>query len=440
MTEHGIVPIDFAFINFYPFQQTIAKPGVTRAEAIENIDIGGPAGARSAGKNHRSVTVVVDPGDYPAVLADLETLGEVTLARRERLAAKAYFHTCCYDAEYLSDGGYVGFFGQRVVTCKYGENTSQSPAHLYSRGSDDPLALDEFQVEEGTPLSYNNMCDIDRLIQTITHIAAAYDVNFGTAPAIAVGVKHGNACGAAVDRDLRDVASNVMAGDLRAIFGGLVMTNFGVDAAVAELLSVQKLDGIIAPRFTSEAIAMLRRKKDKCRFVVNAALAALSAESLDRAPRFRYVRGCFLAQPNYTFVPRLRGAEIDKFGPVGIDYEADMLLAWAIGATSNSNTITLVKGGMLIGNAVGQQDRVGAAELAIKRAHDAKHDVVGAVAYSDSFFPFPDGPKALIDAGVCAIFTSRGSVNDQKTIDLCMESNVALYMIPDALGRGFFGH
>jgi phosphoribosylaminoimidazolecarboxamide formyltransferase/IMP cyclohydrolase len=147
-----------------------------------------------------------------------------------------------------------------------------------------------------------------------------------------------------------------------------------------------------------------------------------------------------LLQPNYTFVPDFGQGETVKHGQAKLSQEVDMMLAWALGSTSNSNTITIVKDGQLLGNGVGQQDRVGAVGLAIERARRSKHDLNGAVAYSDSFFPFPDGPQTLIDAGITAIFTTSGSLRDKETIDLCGERLVPLYMIPDSIGRGFFGH
>lgn len=342
-------------------------------------------------------------------------------------------------ASYLSGGKYAGFFGERIATCKYGENAWQTPAHLYSNGTPDLLALDKFIVIEGTPPSYNNWCDIDRLLQTMTHIAEGYAINGYPNTAIAVGVKHGNPCGAATGLGRFEVIKKMMAGDPLAIFGGLVMLNFEVDEALCESLIGKMLDGIIAPAFTEGAIALLRRKGDKCRFVVNPALNGL-VSNLDRTPRFRFVRGGFLTQPNYTFIPDFGREDITKYGSATPDQERDMLLAWAIGGTSNSNTIVLVKNGQLIGNGVGQQDRVGAANLAITRARRSRHSVECAVAYSDSFFPFPDGPETLIWAGITAIFTSSGSVKDQATIDVCRKLGIALYMVPDQMGRGFFGH
>lgn len=435
----AIPRLDLVCVDLYPLEAEIAKPGSTRESVIEQTDIGGPTMIRSGSKGGR--IVVCDPKDRQKVIDWLKG-GEPEDGFVDELCAKGEFtisRYCMASAKYLSGGKYAGFLGERIADCKYGENAWQAPAHLYSTGSPDPLALDKFVVIEGTPPSYNNWCDFDRLILTATHIAEGYAINGGVSTAIAVGVKHGNSCGASAGPDRAEVVRKMMAGDPLAIFGGLVMLNFEVDEALCESLTGKMLDGIIAPAFTEGAIALLRRKSDKCRFVVNPALNGLVG-NLDRTPRFRFVRGGFLAQPNYTFIPDFGRGGIVKHRKATPVQEYDMMLAWAIGSTSNSNTITLVKKEQLIGNGVGQQDRVGAANLAIARARRSGHDVTGAVAYSDSFFPFPDGPETLIEAGVTAIFTSSGSVKDYVTIDVCKKHGVALYMVPDQAGRGFFGH
>ncbi len=439
LAKLAIPRFDIVCVDLYPLEAEIAKPDSTRESVIEQTDVGGPTMIRSGVKGGR--VVICDPQDRMRVIDWLKA-GEPTNGFVEELGAKGEFviaKYCMASAGYLSSGNYAGILGERVATCKYGENAWQAPAHLYSTKTDDPLALDKFTVVEGTPPSYNSWVDIDRLLQTSTHIAQAYVTNGGDTPMIAVGGKHGNACGAAVGNDPAEVLKQMMSGDPLAIFGGLVITNFEVSEKVCEALAGKMLDGIIAPSFTLPAIEILRRKGDKCRFIVNPALSSLSG-NLDQATRFRYVRGGFLTQPNYTFVPNLSSEEIKKYDTATQDQEDDLLLAWAIGSTSNSNTITLVKDGHLIGNGVGQQDRVGAAQLAITRAERSGHEVKGAVAYSDSFFPFPDGPQTLIDAGVTAILTSSGSVKDPATIDVCEKNNVALYMVPDQAGRGFFGH
>jgi phosphoribosylaminoimidazolecarboxamide formyltransferase / IMP cyclohydrolase len=355
--------------------------------------------------------------------------------------------------------------GPLVHPCKYGENAWQRPAGLHHPAegpSNDPLALPRFQIVSGDVPSFNNWVDIERMLQTVTHIAATFDVNGMRAMAIAVGVKHGNPCGASVYvidagatvdipfalEATRTTTEEMVSGDSRAIFGGLVMLTYPVDLLVAEALlhfgmkegQKQLYDGIVAPAFGEDTIDHFKRKNDKCRLIENPALISLNASSLDREPRRRRVRGGELVQPNYTFVLDLKDPQVERFGEITLRQEKDILLAWAIGSTSNSNTITLVKDGQLIGNGVGQQDRVGAAELAIKRARDAGHRVEGAVAYSDSFFPAPDGPAVLGAAGVKAIFTSSGSLADKKVKAVCEAMGVSLVMIPDAMGRGFANH
>ncbi len=338
--------------------------------------------------------------------------------------------------------------GKPRLECKYGENGYQTPAALYSGDTGDELALDRFEVVQGAAPSYNNLCDLDRLLQTSTHIAAGFDVNYTSVPLAGVACKHGNPCGAAVGDDRARVVQKALEGDLRAVFGGLILLNFEVDEEIAEVLMTHKmgegtrrlLDGVIAPGFTAGAMEMLRRKGDKCRLLANPALAGMDRDSLDGARRFRYVRGGFLAQPNYTFVPDLVGGEIEKVGESSESQVRDMILAWAIGSTSNSNTVTLVREGMLIGNGVGQQDRVGGCKLAVMRATGAGHSTEAAVAYSDSFFPFVDGPSELSGAGVAAILATSGSVRDQEVKDYCRAEGVTLYLYPDSEGRGFFGH
>lgn len=445
----GIPFIDLVCVDLYPLAEEVAKPGATEESVINKTDIGGPTMLRSAAKGRR--IVVADPAQRPEVLIWLQA-GEPDPGRfRTALAARAegiVAAYCLQSARYHSAGAIDGMVGTQALVCKYGENAWQAPAALFATGgTQDPLGLDRFRVVAGTAPSYNNLAEIDRQLQTITHIAAAFDHNFATVPAIAVGTKHGNPCGAATGEDPAAVIRGMVTGDTRAIFGGLVMLNFALDEALAEeLLSFavpsgrRLLDGICAPGFSDEAIQLLSRKGDKCRFLANPALGSLGLGSLDPAPRWRHVRGGFLGQPNYTYVADLNDPSLVTTGDLSPAQARDLLLAWAVGSTSNSNTITLVKAGQLLGNGVGQQDRVGCCELAIKRARDAGHDITGAVAYSDSFFPFPDGPQVLIDAGVTAIWATSGSVRDKETQALCAERAVVLCQVPDSSGRGFFGH
>lgn len=345
----------------------------------------------------------------------------------------------------------VNIEGHLVAPTAYGENPWQKGAGLYDteQAADDPLALSNFQQVGGAEPSSNNLADTDRLLQTVTHIAAGLDVNGMTeaAPYIAAGAKHGNVCGVGVSESREDAVKNMLEGDLRAIFGGAVMLNFPIDAPVAEVLTRHEtdkkrlLDIVIAPGFDDEALEMLGRKGGKLRALANTALSSIGADSLDTAQRFRQVRGGFLVQENYTFILDLESPDVSKQGPEISDIDKrGLVLAWAIGSTSNSNTITLVKDDKLIGNGVGQQDRVSAAELAIKRAEDADHHVGGSVAYSDSFFPMPDGPETLCEAGIMAIFTASGSIGDEKVFKAFDRHGVTVYSMPNELCRGFYAH
>ncbi len=436
----GIPFIDLVCVDLYPLTAEIAKPNATRESVVEQTDIGGPTMLRSAAKGQR--IVIADAATRQEVVDWLKAGEPDATDFRRQLAARAEATAAAYileSARYQGEGAYEGVVGEQVQAAKYGENAWQAPAALYRTGGDDELALARFELVDGSAPSYNNWVDVDRMLQTITHVAAGFEHSFGSVPAIAIGVKHGNACGAAVGKEPVAAVKKMVMGDPRAIFGGLVMLNGMVDAALAEALlhhgvetGRRLLDGVIAAGFTAEAIELLGRKGGKCRLLQNPALAKLSAKSLDAAQRWRYVRGGFLAQPNYTYV-----IDAADFAPADAQ---DLVLAWAIGSTSNSNTVTLVQDGQLLGNGVGQQDRVGCCELAIKRATDAGHSVRGAAAYSDSFFPFADGPMVLADGGVRAILATSGSVRDDEVRAACAERKVAFYTAPDQEARGFFGH
>jgi phosphoribosylaminoimidazolecarboxamide formyltransferase / IMP cyclohydrolase len=446
LAELGIPFLDLVYCNMYPLMEEIAKPEATLTSVIDQTDIGGPTMIRSAAKGRR--LVVCDQADQDGVIEYIEK-DEEDLDYIQYLIAKAEFMVSRYifaSAEYHGGDKYFATFGEKFLECKYGENAYQS-AGVYSSGSTDPLALDKFISLSGNPLSSNNICDLDRLLNTATHLAAGYIANFsrGGIPYIAIAVKHGNPCGASYGSDKNRVLQDMVTGDTRAIFGGLVLTNFEIDEEGAEILmnyesgeSVRLLDGIIAPSFSEKGFEILE-KRAKTRLVVNESLETNAIAVLDQNTRHRYVRGGNVVQSNYDYVINIdETAEVS--GSLSIMEKTSMILAWAIGCTSNSNTVTLVHEDQLIGNGVGQQDRVGCCELAIKRATDAGHETDGAIAYSDSFFPFADGPEVLIEAGIMSIFASSGSVRDDDVISLCKDMGVTLCMAPDKVCRGFFGH
>ena len=450
LEKYGIPWIDLVCSDLYPLEEEINKIGATRESVIEKTDMGGVALIRSSAKGRR--ITICEVSDRAKVIEYLK-MGEPD--REEflnNLAGKAEAFVaryCSISGEYHSGREYTGIFGKKNLECAYGENAYQKPASLYSNleNKKDLLTIHNWQLVAGSPLSYNNICDVDRMMQTMTHIGAGFEKNFSSVPFVAIGAKHGNACGAGTSASAIEAVDKMLQGDLRAIFGGSVMLNFPVDEKVAEELihkfspegkgekQRRLLDIVAAPSFTAEAIEILSRKKGKCRLLTNPAILKAGFASLDTAKRFRYVRGGFMEQPNYTFVP-----QVDN---------KDAVLAWAVGCTSNSNTVTLVKDGRLYGNGVGQQDRVGAAKLAIFRADDAVNfadpmmkqaDLQNATAYSDSFFPFPDAPEVLINRGIKTIFSTSGSVNDEKIIDLCKQKGVNLIMLPDLEARGFYQH
>lgn len=449
LVKHGIPWIDMVVCNFYPLGEEIAKSEATAASVIDKTDIGGPTMVRAAAKGRR--IVVCDPDDYAGVIARLEqgTLDDPDFVGA--LCAKAEYEVTRYtgaSAVYHGQGMYDGGYGERVSPCKYGEDPFLTPAALYAEETDDALALHRFTLVDGDAPSYINWTDVHRLLDTTTRIVAGCDVKDDKVPVIADGGKHGNTCGASISDDAEGAIRGMLDGDRIAIFGGLVLLTCPVGKAEAELLRMhgmpegQKrlLDGVIAPSFTEEAVAILGRKGGKCRCIANPALASLTRHALDSAPRLRPVRGGFLMQPANRFVLDLADERVTVHGVLSDADRANIILAWAVGSTSTSNTITLVRQGMVIANAVGQQDRVGAAQLAIMRARRSGHDTRGATAYSDSFFPFTDGPAVLIEAGIRTIFTSSGSVRDPDVIAVCAAAGVTLVMMPDKDCRGFYGH
>ena len=310
----GVPFIDLVCVDLYPLADEIAKPDATPESVIEKTDIGGPTMLRSAAKGRRIVVSL--PQQRAAVLAWLADGEPDPAAFRDALAAQAeavIADYCLASARYHSHGRFDGVVAEATRVLKYGENAPQAPAHLLKVAAADPLALDNLTLLAGTEPSYNNLAEVARQIQTVSHIAAGFARNFGAVPCIALGTKHGNACGAAVGESPVAAVRTMVMGDPRAIFGGLVMLNFAVTEEVAaELLTYgvsegrRVLDAVTAPSFEPAAVQLLSRKGDKCRFLENEALGALGEASLDATPMLRQVRGGFLRQPNYTWRGRPR--------------------------------------------------------------------------------------------------------------------------------------
>lgn len=452
--------ISLVCCDMYPLTDEIVKEDVTLEKVIEKTDIGGPTMLRASAKGGR--IVVCDKNDREKVLTWLKSEEPDAENFKRELAAKAEYVVakyCMASAEYLSQGLYKGIFSEKISQSCYGENAYQTPSFVYQE-NDSPFSPDKFKLITETPLSYNNFCDRDKILQTITHIYAGFELSLNKRPPyIAIAVKHGNACGVGLGAKPMDAIMKMVEGDVKAIHGASIFTNFKIDEEEAEALihfqvkngGRRLLDTVTAPDFTNIAVEILARKKGKCRIVVNPNLAHISIDSIDKNERMRYVRDGFLTQPNYTFIANMKNASVEGNQEVMEKEQTveDLILSWAIGCTSNSNTITIVRNGRLLGNGVGQQDRVGAAKLAIQRADDAanaldekntKADLSNAIAYSDSFFPFADGPKVLIDRGIKIIFATSGSVNDKDVIESCRQQGATLVMFPDKEARGFSWH
>ncbi|MBU0598504.1 hypothetical protein KKF61_05980 [Patescibacteria group bacterium] len=437
--------IDIACVDFYPLQKEIDRPGATRQSVIEMIDIGGPTMLDATAKGGR--IPICTREDRKRVIKALRSKRGVTEQLRNELIEKAFFTVSQYymaAARYLSGGEYEALFGVRVGTNKYGENPYQVPAYRYSGLTGDPLALDKFIQVMGAEPGHVNWTDFSRLLQTITHIAATFDQNSRKYDCYAVGNKHGNACGAAYGNNPVTVMRKMIRGNPRAIWGGMISTNFPIGAAEArvirEYMTKKKkriIDGIIAPAISEEAIQILKRPRGACKMLINPALAT---PTLDTARVFTQIRGGFLTQPNFTYIFRFDYPTVECFGRLSRTQKDDVLLAAAVCQTSNSNTTTLALRGMIIGNGTTRPDRLDATEVAIKAARDQKHKTRKAVAVTDSFFPFDDGPRALIAAGISIILTVSGSVADEIVKNTILSAGVTLIWLPVGDGRMFFGH
>lgn len=472
MAEYGIVPFDMVVVNLYPFSSD---------PSIDLIDIGGPTMVRAAAKNHARVAVVVDPADYDDVLKaidDAQRAGEKNITGThfgeylcKKLAAKAFSHTAAYDAliatwmweQFLEEGELppsIHIAADRIRTLGKGENGHQRPAAIYSSHTDDPLAIANFEVLEGNP-GWVNWTDNHRSITTLTAMVAALEVNCGTdaSRCHALGVKHGNASGAAFASDPITALRKMLMGNLISIHGGWVMVDFPIGEEEAHELRRLGLRegapsrifaGVVAPEISDEARSLLHRKDGTFVAVVNPALAEITVESLSRGLHVRQVRDDYMVQPHPSFVLDLNSPSVDATLPIHMEHIPNLTLAWAIGSTSNSNTTAIVGENRLYALACGQQDRVGAAKLMLERfaeanralteAHLPPGDITLAAGYSDSFFPFEDGLEVFTTAGVGTVFASSGGKNFDRIRTWAEQENVCLVTQPDAECRGFFGH
>jgi phosphoribosylaminoimidazolecarboxamide formyltransferase/IMP cyclohydrolase len=401
--------IDLVVCNLYPFERTVTE-GATRDRIIENIDIGGPSMVRSAAKNHARVTVICDPSDYGRVLADIAQAGQVAEALRAELAAKAFAHTAAYDAAisaYLSRGTppdsfplYLTLPFERAYSLRYGENPHQVGAFYSERNPPaGSIAAAESLGAGGKELSFNNLVDVDAALDAVREFDH---------PA-AVVVKHTNPCGVATAEGLAAAYKAAREADPVSAFGGIVALNREVDEATAKVLAETFLECIIAPRFGSAALALLRAKKN-LRLLATNAWAPKDHASLE----YKRVSGGIVAQSRDATADGevARGKVVSKRAPTAAELVA-LDLAWKVAKHVKSNAIVLARPDRTVGVGAGQMSRVVSVKIACEKAGE---EAKGSVLASDAFFPFPDGVELAIAAGVTAIVQPGGSVKDAEAI------------------------
>ncbi len=433
MKEHGIGGIDLLVVNLYPFEATVAK-GAAYDECVENIDIGGPAMIRAAAKNHAYVAVVVDAADYAAVLDEVKTKNGTSLALRTKLAQKAYARTAAYDAaisNWMADAlgetapDYRAFGGSLKQTLRYGENPHQV-ASFYVTGEKRPGVSNAEQLQ-GKELSYNNINDTDAAFELV----AEFDPKL--APAIAI-IKHANPCGIAVSAPnaLDPIASahlRAHACDPVSAFGGVIAANRKVTLKMAENLRDIFTEVVVAPDFEPEALEVFRLKN-------NLRVLKLPDDWKQEPMDVRLISGGLLLQDADRFPDDIESVATDWELVSGERPDADamtnLIFAWKTCRAVKSNAIVLAKDSATVGIGMGQVNRVDSCRLAVERAGDR---VRGAVAASDAFFPFADGPQVLIDAGVSAIVQPGGSVRDEEVVKAARDAGVTMFFTRE---RHFF--
>jgi phosphoribosylaminoimidazolecarboxamide formyltransferase/IMP cyclohydrolase len=424
MATHGIVPIDLLVVNLYPFAETVARPGCTYEEAVENIDIGGPAMVRAAAKNHASVTVVVDPADYELVLKELaDNSGATTLALRSRLAAKAFAHTARYDtmvSSYLLKQHAVPqerfpatlpLVFEKARDLRYGENPHQQAAFYREPGARG-ANVSTAQFVQGKDLSFNNIADADTAIECVRQFDE---------PACVI-VKHANPCGVCVAATALEAYDGAYRTDPTSAFGGIIAFNRPLDATTARaILDRQFVEVIAAPSVAEDALPVLASKPN-VRVLALGDLAAPTTDVLE----IRSVAGGLLAQTRD--LGRVTAAElkvVTQRQPTEAELQ-DLLFAWRVCKFVKSNAIVYARNRTTVGVGAGQMSRIYSSRLAAMKAADEKLEVAGAVMASDAFFPFRDGLDVAASFGIKAVIQPGGSRKDDEVIAAANEHGIAM--------------
>ena len=424
MQEHSIQAIDLVVVNLYPFAKTITRDGCTLTEAIENIDIGGPAMIRSAAKNHQSVTVVVTPNDYSQILEELHANdGRLLLNTRFDLAVKAFEHT----AEY--DGAIASYLGKKLTNddtpyprtlnlqlsksqeLRYGENPHQSAAFYVEKDLPGASVATAKQLQ-GKALSYNNIADSDAALECVKPFAD---------PACVI-VKHANPCGVAIGVDCQQAYQLAWATDPTSAFGGIIAFNRELDAKTMQsIIGQQFVEVIIAPEINEDALQVASAKP-------NVRLLQCGDFEGSRKPAFDFKRvtGGLLVQDRDLGMVNMNALTMATQRPPTEQELNDLLFSWEVAKYVKSNAIVYAKNGRTIGIGAGQMSRVYSARIAAIKAADQQLEVEGSVMASDAFFPFRDSVDAAAEAGITAIIQPGGSMRDQEVIDAANEHNIAM--------------
>jgi phosphoribosylaminoimidazolecarboxamide formyltransferase/IMP cyclohydrolase len=417
LERHKITPIDLVAVNLYPFRETVARRGITEADAIEQIDIGGPSMLRSAAKNFASVTVVVDPADYARVLEALKAGGVGAELKRE-LAIKVFRETASYDAaiaQWLQGRSATGlppfiFLAlEQKQHLRYGENPDQQAA-FYVTGEPGGLAyLNQFGGKE---LSFNNLLDLD---------AACLALEPWQHEVACVIIKHTTPCGLALGKTTAEAYRRALATDPVSAYGSVVGFNTIVDAETATAMSELFVEAVVAPRFQPDALQVLRKKK-------NLRIVEVPKTEGDGTLDFKRVRSGLLAETRMRFDPDESGWKVaTKRAPTAEEME-DLRFAWAAVMSVKSNAILLARAGQALGIGAGQMSRVDSSMLAVHKAKSAGHETAGAVLASDAFFPFRDGVDEAAKAGIRAVIQPGGSVHDPEVIAAADEHDLAMIL------------
>ena len=435
IAEHGIATIDLLVVNLYPFEATVAKPGCTLEDAIENIDIGGPAMVRSAAKNWADVSVLTDASQYAGVLAELKAGGAVTKPTRFALAVAAFNRISNYDAaisDYLSSlqadgaGGHVRaeFPAQsngrfvKLQDLRYGENPHQQAA-FYRDLHPAPGSLVTAIQLQGKELSYNNIADADAAWECVKSFSHAQD------GAACVIVKHANPCGVALGADAAEAYAKALKTDPTSAFGGIIAFNGEVDGAAAALVAKQFVEVLMAPSYTAEALAIFAAKKNTR--VLQIALPSDGQLGRNAQDIKRVGSGILIQTADNHELARGDLKIVTKRQPTPQQLD-DLLFAWKVAKYVKSNAIVFCGGGMTLGVGAGQMSRIDSARIASIKAENAGLSLAGSAVASDAFFPFRDGLDVVVDAGASCVIHPGGSMRDDEVIAAADERGIAMVL------------